>query len=85
MKKLLGCLIVGIVVSALSGPWAYAESKTWTGAAGDNNWNTPANWHPSGVPGPDDYVYFNADTAINDVIGDSGGVTSYLLKQGGGA
>ena len=33
---------------------------SWTGAAGDNQWTTPANWSTNGLPGPGDDVTINA-------------------------
>jgi hypothetical protein len=46
----------------------------WTGAAGDGNFNNPANWSPAQVPGPTDSVTISpsAATAIsvaNDAVG----------------
>lgn len=37
--------------------------KTWNGSS-SNNWNTPANWTPAGVPGEDDSVDIPADVLI---------------------
>jgi fibronectin-binding autotransporter adhesin len=36
----------------------HAGNFTWTGAAGDSNFNNPANWSPNGVPGSADKVTF---------------------------
>ena len=36
-------------------------TDTWTGAAGDNNWNTAGNWS-DGVPTSDSDVVINTDT-----------------------
>lgn len=38
----------------LAAPSALATTFTWTGSVGDNNWFTPGNWSPSGVPGASD-------------------------------
>lgn len=38
----------------VAAPSALATTFTWTGSAGDNNWFTPGNWSPSGVPGASD-------------------------------
>ena len=35
---------------------AYGDDLTWTGAAGDNLWDNPANWDGGKVPGPQDNV-----------------------------
>lgn len=35
---------------------ACAESISWTGYAGNNQWATPNNWYPNSVPGPTDDV-----------------------------
>ena len=37
--------------------------KIWCGAGADSNWNTAANWMPSGVPATTDSVVFNGTTA----------------------
>ncbi|MCB0343220.1 MAG: hypothetical protein KDD59_13325 [Bdellovibrionales bacterium] len=34
---------------------------TWTGTAGDNNWNTAGNWSTAAVPGPGDTAIFNSN------------------------
>ena len=50
-RSLILCLLfllMGIV--SVSG-----VTKTWSGTS-DSNWNTPANWNPSGVPGTSDDV-----------------------------
>ncbi len=40
-------------------------SITWTGAAGDDNYNNPANWSPAQVPGAGDTVTINPATAVS--------------------
>src|ERR1041385_7597542 len=64
---------------------------TWTNGTGDNNWNTPGNWSPSGVPGNADTAKFtsttvgtvnvNAAVQVNIVEFDASG---YLLQATGG-
>jgi hypothetical protein len=44
---------LAIVLSAAP---AHAVDRTWTGAAGDGLWNTPANWSGTAVPGPSDHA-----------------------------
>jgi hypothetical protein len=44
---------------------AFAAVKTWVGSSG-GNWNTAANWAPSGVPVAGDDVLFNS--SVNVVI-----------------
>jgi hypothetical protein len=45
-------VIVAVVAIAIAGPVAVATSFTWVGSASGavNDWGTPANWSPSGVP-----------------------------------
>jgi hypothetical protein len=38
---------------------------TWTGHAGDNNWNNAANWSPAQVPGPSDTVTISTSVATD--------------------
>ena len=35
-----------------------AAECVWTGAGGDGNWSTPANWRDSAVPGQNDTAIF---------------------------
>jgi hypothetical protein len=43
---------------------ATASTVTWTGAAGDGNWDNPANWSGGVLPGPNnDVVIHNGGTA----------------------
>jgi hypothetical protein len=49
-------------------------NKVWTNVGGDNNWNTPTNWSPSGVPTSGDTVSFqssytaNCNLNVNDTV-----------------
>jgi hypothetical protein len=54
---------------------------TWTGAAGDGNYNNPANWSPAQVPGAADTVTISvsAATAINASNGAAGALTTSKL------
>ncbi|MCK6471638.1 MAG: C25 family cysteine peptidase [Planctomycetes bacterium] len=47
------------ILALVLGATAYGATKTWTGGAGNNNFNTAGNWSPSGVPGSGDDVVFN--------------------------
>lgn len=54
---------------------AYAATKTWAGAGGNNNWSTSGNWSPSGAPVDGDSLVFNLSSLgangnpINDIVG----------------
>lgn len=51
-----------------------AATVSWTGAAGDNFWNTPGNWTGGNVPGPGDDVILNVagnPLIIVDTVGAS--------------
>src|SRR6476620_9958495 len=54
------CLLMTIACSQ-----AFAATKTWNGSS-SNNWNTAANWTPSGVPasGDDVTITFNASPQV---------------------
>ena len=43
------------------------NTKYWTGAGGDHNWNTPANWNTGTVPAATDSVVFNSGSADCDL------------------
>ena len=57
-------------------------TDTWTGAAGDNNWNTAGNWS-DGVPTSDSDVVINTDTTQNQAINISGYTTIGSLTVSG--
>jgi len=49
-------IIVSLILFSLD---AICIDITWTGGAGDNDWNAPGNWNPAQVPEADDNVIFN--------------------------
>ncbi len=49
-------------------PYAYATTFTWDGGGSDDNWNTAANWNPTGIPGSSGSVVFNGTSADNALI-----------------
>ena len=54
-------------------PRTLLSAVTWTGGAGDNNWDTPANWSTDSVPGSADDVTINiaADVVHSSDVTDS--------------
>jgi hypothetical protein len=51
---------------AAFGQFQIGESgKVWSGAGGDNNWNTASNWTPSGVPSSIDAVTIGGAFTVN--------------------
>ncbi|MBL8182790.1 MAG: VCBS repeat-containing protein [Blastocatellia bacterium] len=52
MRSLVLCLVLLLPVIS------FGATKTWTGAGGDANWGTAANWTPSGVPAANDDLVF---------------------------
>jgi hypothetical protein len=74
-----------------------ASSETWTGAAGDNAWETQGNWDINKVPGKNDLVTINSGTvtinnntaSINSLTINGGSLTAnggvtLQITQGGG-
>ena len=59
MKKL--CLAVAMLAWGVS----HAATRTWTGLAGDNEWNTPGNWSGETLPTYGDTVRFTNDVPIS--------------------
>ncbi|GCD74274.1 outer membrane protein [Acetobacter pasteurianus NBRC 3299] len=57
-------------------------TDTWTGAAGDGNWNTAANWS-DGVPTSDSDVVINTNTTQNQTIQISGSIEISSLTVSG--
>jgi autotransporter-associated beta strand repeat/autotransporter-associated beta strand repeat len=56
MKKFLFAL--ALLASCALPFYAFATSKTWTGAGSNTNWTTDQNWNPSGTPVPGDSLTF---------------------------
>ena len=54
-------------------PRTLLSAVTWTGDAGDNNWDTANNWSPVGVPGSGADVTINipANVVHSDNVADS--------------
>lgn len=50
-------------------PYSVCPTNTWTGLAGDNDWNNAANWSCQAVPGVHSNVVINSGTVVisNDV------------------
>jgi hypothetical protein len=89
---LAGALLLGGARQA-----AAASSETWTGAAGDNKWETKGNWDINTVPGKNDSVTINSGTVtinaatanINQLTITGGslsviGGAAFNMTQGGG-
>ena len=47
---------------------ASAETRTWTGGAGDGNWLSPGNWDPSGEPAAGDTLELKGDVTISSDV-----------------
>lgn len=76
-RKLLASLFVfaGLCMSA------QAADYTWTGNAGDNDWNNPANWNPStAVPGAADTVTLN--NTVNITLSDDVVIGNLFIYTG---
>ena len=60
-------------------PRTLLSAVTWTGGAGDNNWDTPGNWSTDSVPGSADDVTINIAANVvhsNDVTDSINSLTS---------
>ncbi len=60
MKKLL----FFSTLTFLAVIYSYADEVVWTGAAGDNQWHTPANWSTGQLPNLDDNVTIPNGTPV---------------------
>ncbi len=54
---------------------------TWTGAAGDGNYNNPANWNPQQVPGATDSAVINTSVATTIGIAQNDAVQALSLNK----
>ncbi|MCB4756844.1 MAG: hypothetical protein LHV69_07430, partial [Elusimicrobia bacterium] len=61
---------------------SFAETKTWLGTGGDANWNTDANWSPSGVPQTGDDVVFDGTSQENCAVQSTPTVVSLSVNTG---
>lgn len=61
-------------------PYSVCPTNTWTGLAGDNNWDNAANWSCQQVPGVHSNVVINSGTVVI-----SNNVTVYSLNANPGA
>jgi hypothetical protein len=78
-------VVIGIVAFTCSFfvvQTSYAATKTWTGGGADNNWDTPANWTPSGVPGPTYDALFSASNTKNCTIDAAANVKGFTIASG---
>jgi len=85
-RLLAGLVVFGVL---LGGASAHAVTRTWTGAGGDDNWSTAANWGGVAPSAGDDLVFpggtprltpnndLAANTSFNSIsfTGGSGGYT----------
>ena len=62
MKTTLKTGVLGAAVCCAAALWG--ETLTWTGAAGDNDWTTPANWSSSALPTSDATVVFTNNVTV---------------------
>nr|WP_244499648.1 cadherin-like domain-containing protein [Tardiphaga robiniae] len=53
----------------IAAPPPHGASNYWTGAANDNDWNTPGNWSLGIVPTADEIVYINTGTVTFNLNG----------------
>jgi len=61
---------------------SHAATSTWTGGGADNNWDTAANWTPSGKPGSGVDVTFDSSTGKNCTIDTAVNVKSITITSG---
>src|SRR4051794_19764737 len=55
--------MVSVAIALMAAP-AEAANKSWGNAAGDGQWNNPANWRPSGTPAPGDAVNLSTNDPV---------------------
>lgn len=71
---------IGTIASVLLALNLSADTKTWTGSAGDSLFSSANNWSPSGAPASGDALLFansSAVSAVNDLVGYSfSGITA---------
>ena len=59
MKRFQVCILILIAFSSS----VLGATRVWSGAGGDNNWQTPANWVGGVAPSPGDDLIFPANAA----------------------
>ncbi len=65
--KLPKCIIIGLLLLIVGVGSVDAALKTWDRGAGNNNWASPNNWNPNGVPTSSDDVVIpnNFNVTVN--------------------
>ncbi|MBV8960479.1 MAG: VCBS repeat-containing protein [Actinobacteria bacterium] len=78
-------LVAGLTIAAAP-PASAATTLTWTGAGGDANWSTAANWNPAQVPATNDILVFPATAAQKSNTNDLPANTAFDIIEfdGGG-
>jgi hypothetical protein len=83
-KSRLNFVFAAAVVCAALGS-VRAESKVWSGSAGDSLWSSAANWTPPGQPGAADGATFNDEGATDVPMVLGGAATSTVDQAASGA
>ena len=95
----LGLALLFFVGQVFQAPAQLHPLSTWTGAGGNNRWDNPANWNPSGAPDANGIATINSGSPDATVVGaasvyqvnlnggtlTSSGLTIQILNQAGGA
>ena len=64
MKKTTVFQAMALGVAVLGVSAAIADTATWTGGAGDNDFCNPENWETKQVPGSGDVAVFNTSVEL---------------------
>lgn len=75
-------LLLFFIAGLSDGTYAPAATLTWTGAAGDNNINTPGNWSPAQVPATGDLLVFSGSTSLAPQQGSNLSIGSITFASG---
>lgn len=82
MKHHLSAVIAVLIALVSSAPTSFAVTKTWTGTT-SADWNTAANWSPSGVPILTGDPLFNISTNLTVTVSGSNSPVRHITFDGG--
>ncbi len=78
MKRALLIAVLGVVWGSTA---ATADTRTWTGGAGDKKWESPGNWSGNKVPGAGDDVVIPPDSGEITTNGQPKSVKSLEVRD----
>lgn len=81
VRTLLPHLLFLLAALIITTGYSIAGTRTWTNGGGNNLWNNPANWSPSGVPTSGDSAKFSSASSANCTLNVSPTIQALLIDN----